>query len=133
MISKKNRIIFTLILLSVSVNAVFASSMVGSGSTNSNLPISLDLGGSSSSYDHKIGNETAHNASVNHSSSPDGDLSGYGSLSDIIKAQDWDALEKYTESINATTTISDTESDSDKAQQSFWDNYYASRQASTCG
>ncbi|WP_143709385.1 hypothetical protein [Methanospirillum hungatei] len=56
-------------------------------------------------------NTTTANATVNKTSAVPGTndpLSGYASVGDIIRAQDWAALQRYTSSINATSEIPDS-------------------------
>ncbi len=57
-------------------------------------------------------NTTAINRTVNNTtmavSGANDPLSGYASVGDIIRAQDWAALERYTASINATSEIPDS-------------------------
>lgn len=57
-------------------------------------------------------NTTAVNRTVNNTTSlvpgTDNHLSGYASVGDIIKAQDWAALQRYTSGINATSEIPDS-------------------------
>jgi len=57
-------------------------------------------------------NTTAINRTVNNTtmavSGANDPLSGYASVGDIIRGQDWAALERYTASINATSEIPDS-------------------------
>lgn len=57
-------------------------------------------------------NTTAINRTVNNTttavSGANDPLSGYASVGDIIRAQDWAALQRYTASINATSEIPDS-------------------------
>jgi len=52
-------------------------------------------------------NRTVNNTTTSVSGTLD-PLSGYASVGDIIRAQDWKALQRYTASINATSEIPDS-------------------------
>ena len=77
-------------------------------------------------------NTTKSTSAVNKSSS-DG-LSGYSSVGDIIKAQDWAALQRYTSSINATSAIPDSQLTlSNSNRQANWDALFKNPQVISCG
>jgi|GEM_PF-5231968 len=117
-------IIGLMIVISIGSN-VLAGSMSGAGTGFSAAPVMLDLGGDSTIYDYPKYHNTTNNSTLGNSTSSYGDeFSGYASLGDIIKAGDWVALEKYTNSINATTPITGSDTPSSQAQQDLWDAYF---------
>jgi hypothetical protein len=121
-------ILTSMILLSLSYG-VLASSMVGGSIVDpSSMPISLDLGGNDTIYDHIKNNVTSNSSNVSEFSTSGEDLSGYASLGDIIKANDWVALEKYTKSVDATTPIEGSETPSSEALRGMWDSYFSQPQ-----
>ena len=73
---------------------------------------------------------------VNNTTSPGSDpadpLSGYASVGDIIKAQDWTALQRYTSGIKANSEIPDSLLSSGN-QNNKWDSYFKDPQPVSCG
>lgn len=59
-------------------------------------------------------------------------LSGYASVGEMVKAQDWEALQRYTAGIKATTQISDPLL-SLETQKSNWDKLFTDPVVMSCG
>lgn len=80
-------------------------------------------------------NTTAENRTLNNTPTAnvsDDMLSGYASVGDIIKAQDWAALQRYTAGINAASEIPDSAL-SPGNQNYNWDKLFTEPQAVSCG
>lgn len=81
-------------------------------------------------------NTTAVNRTVNNTTplvpGTNDYLSGYASVGDIIKAQDWAALQRYTSGINATSEIPDS-SLSQENRNNNWDALFKEPKVISCG
>jgi hypothetical protein len=75
-------------------------------------------------------------SAVNNTTSPGADpgdpRSGYTSVGDIIRAQDWTALQRYTSGIKANSEIPDSLL-SFGNQNNKWDSYFKDPQPVSCG
>ena len=76
-------------------------------------------------------NQSQQNITVSGQKSDDL-LSGYASVGDIIKAQDWVALQKYTSGINATSEIPDSTLSLENRNNN-WNKLFTEPQVISCG
>lgn len=76
------------------------------------------------------GNNTTVNktANVNVTDS----LSGYASVGDIIKDQDWDALQRYTSSVESTSEMPKSQL-SQETRSNLWNTLFTEPQVISCG
>lgn len=77
--------------------------------------------------------QNSANKTATKSSSSDGNLSGYASLGDIIRAGDWAALDTYQSSINATGDIPDSDFHLIGGRNYLWNKYVQSQEVSCSG
>lgn len=83
-----------------------------------------------------VNNSTALNQSQKNTTTSDPKqddlLSGYASVGDIIKAQDWAALQRYTTGINATNEIPDSTLSLENRNNN-WNKLFTEPQVISCG
>lgn len=77
-------------------------------------------------------NKTANATPIKKGNTTD-TLSGYDSVGDIIRAQDWEALQRYTSSIDATSDIPPSKLSTIETQNERWDALFTEPQVISCG